>query len=171
MELPVLQFVPIAPCSVSGHHWKKSGPIQLTPSLYICISTDKIHPCCLLQAEHSRVSQPFLIGKCSRPLIISVAPHWILSRVFCELRSLNWTQFSLKVASPEHSRGGGSPPSTCWLHTLLSVPQDSNWPSWPQGHTASLLPTCCPTRAPKSFSTQLLSSSWWFLDFQAHLSF
>ena len=27
MELPMLQFVPIAPCPVSGHHWKESGPI------------------------------------------------------------------------------------------------------------------------------------------------
>ena len=26
MELPLLQFVPIAPCPVAGHHWKESGP-------------------------------------------------------------------------------------------------------------------------------------------------
>ena len=32
-ELPVLQFVPIAPCPVAGHHWKESGPILLTPTM------------------------------------------------------------------------------------------------------------------------------------------
>ena len=30
-ELPLLQFVPIAPCPVTGHHWKELGPILLTP--------------------------------------------------------------------------------------------------------------------------------------------
>ena len=25
-DLPLLQFVPIAPCPVAGHHWKESGP-------------------------------------------------------------------------------------------------------------------------------------------------
>ena len=34
-ELPVLQFVPIAPCPVTGHHCKESGPILLTPTLQI----------------------------------------------------------------------------------------------------------------------------------------
>ena len=29
VELPLLQFVPIAPCPVTGHHWKESGPILL----------------------------------------------------------------------------------------------------------------------------------------------
>ena len=27
LELPLLQFVPAAPCPVAGHHWKESGPI------------------------------------------------------------------------------------------------------------------------------------------------
>jgi len=38
MELPVLQFVPIAPCPVSGHHWKEFGPILLTPTLQVFVS-------------------------------------------------------------------------------------------------------------------------------------
>jgi len=37
-ELPVPQFVPIAPCPVTGHHWKELGPILLTPTLQIFIS-------------------------------------------------------------------------------------------------------------------------------------
>ena len=36
-ELPVLQFVPIAPCPVAEHHWKEFGPILLTPTLEIFI--------------------------------------------------------------------------------------------------------------------------------------
>jgi len=35
LELPVPQFVPIAPCPVAGHHRKQSGPILLTPTLNI----------------------------------------------------------------------------------------------------------------------------------------
>ena len=37
-ELPVPQFVPIAPCPVTGLHWKELGPILLTPTLEIFIS-------------------------------------------------------------------------------------------------------------------------------------
>ena len=37
-ELPVLQFVPIAPCPVAGHYWKELGPILLTPTLEIFVS-------------------------------------------------------------------------------------------------------------------------------------
>ena len=36
-ELPVPQFVPIAPCPVAGHHWKELGPILLTPTLQIFV--------------------------------------------------------------------------------------------------------------------------------------
>jgi len=42
MELPVLQFVPIAPCPVAGHHWKESGPVLLTPTLQIFINIYKV---------------------------------------------------------------------------------------------------------------------------------
>ena len=42
MELPVLQFVPIAPCPVTGHHWKELGTILLTPTLQIFVSIYKV---------------------------------------------------------------------------------------------------------------------------------
>ena len=32
LELPLLRFVPIAPCPVAGHHCKESGPVLLTPT-------------------------------------------------------------------------------------------------------------------------------------------
>ena len=35
LELPLLQFGPVAPCPVTGHHWKESGPVLLTPTLQI----------------------------------------------------------------------------------------------------------------------------------------
>ena len=38
LDLPLLQFVPIAPCPVTGHHWKEFGPILLTPTLQIFVS-------------------------------------------------------------------------------------------------------------------------------------
>jgi len=64
MELPVLQFVPIAPCPVTGHHWKESGPILLTPTLQLFIGISKVpsQPS-LLQTEQAQLPQPFLIGE------------------------------------------------------------------------------------------------------------
>ena len=63
-ELPLLQFVPIAPCPVAGHHWKESGPILLTPTLKIPISIYEVpsQPS-LLQAEQAQLPQPFVVGE------------------------------------------------------------------------------------------------------------
>ena len=38
-ELLMLQFVPVAPCLVAGHHWKEFDPILLTPTLEMFVST------------------------------------------------------------------------------------------------------------------------------------
>jgi len=38
----MLQFVPIAPCPVAGHHWKESGPVLLTPALQIFMGISKV---------------------------------------------------------------------------------------------------------------------------------
>ena len=38
LKLPLLQFVPVAHCPVTGHHWKELGPILLTPTLQIFVS-------------------------------------------------------------------------------------------------------------------------------------
>jgi len=77
MEIPLLQFMPVAPCPVSGHHWKESGLILLTSTLKIFIGIYKVtsQPS-LLQAEQVKLPQPFLIGEmlqsphhpCSPPL-------------------------------------------------------------------------------------------------------
>jgi len=42
LELPLLQFVPIAPCPVTGHYWKESGPVLLTPTLQIFVGISKV---------------------------------------------------------------------------------------------------------------------------------
>ena len=70
MELPMLQFVPVAPCPVTG-------PILLTPTLQIFISIYKVpsQPS-LLQVEQAQLPQPPLLGQmlesphhpCSPPL-------------------------------------------------------------------------------------------------------
>ena len=38
----MLQFVPVAPCAVAGHHWKESGPVLLTPTLQIFRGISKV---------------------------------------------------------------------------------------------------------------------------------
>ena len=64
LELPLLQFVPIAPCPVAGHHWEESGPILLTPTLQIFMGISKVpsQPS-LLQAEQAQLPQPLLTGE------------------------------------------------------------------------------------------------------------
>ena len=64
LELPLLQFVPVAPCPVTGHHWKESGPILLTPTLQIFVGIYKVpsQPS-LLQAEQAQFPQPLLVGE------------------------------------------------------------------------------------------------------------
>jgi len=64
MELPLLQFVPVAPCPVAGHHWKESGPVILTPTLKMFTGISKVpsQPS-LLQAEQAQLPQPFLVGE------------------------------------------------------------------------------------------------------------
>jgi len=64
MELLMLQFVPLAPCPVAGHHCKEFGPILLTPILQIFIGIYKVlfqpSP---LQAEQAQRPQPLLTGE------------------------------------------------------------------------------------------------------------
>jgi len=64
LELPVLQFVPIAPCPVSGHNLKESGPTLLTSTLKIFVRVSEVpsQPS-LLQAEQAPLPQLFLIGE------------------------------------------------------------------------------------------------------------
>jgi len=62
MEIPLLQFGPVAPRSVAAHHWKEPGPIHLTPTLQLLTNSDEItsqfspH-----QDDQPQVSQTFLI--------------------------------------------------------------------------------------------------------------
>jgi len=62
-ELPVLQFVPVAPCPVTGHHWKESVPILLTPTLKIFINISKVPSQPFLQAKQAQLPLPLLIGE------------------------------------------------------------------------------------------------------------
>ena len=74
LELPLLQFVPVAPCPVTGHHWKESGPILLTlPRRYL--EAFLRSPLSLL---FSRLKKPSSLSlssqeRCSSPLLILVA--------------------------------------------------------------------------------------------------
>ena len=78
MEIPTVQFLPLAPYPVARHHQKELTSVHLAPAK-IFISIDKISlQSLLLQAEQFQFAQPFLIRE--RPLIIFVALHWTLSR-------------------------------------------------------------------------------------------
>jgi len=57
----MLHFVPIAPCSITGHHGKESGPVLLTLILQIFISISNVpsQPS-LLQAKQAQLPQIFL---------------------------------------------------------------------------------------------------------------
>ena len=74
LELPLLQFVPIAPCPVTGHHWKESCPVLLTPTLQVFRGISKVpsQPS-LLQAKQAQLPQPVLIGE------VLQSPHHLCS--------------------------------------------------------------------------------------------
>jgi len=62
MELPMFQFLLIAPSFTVAYHRKESAFISLTPSLQMYINNDEIlSPPSLLQAEQLQVSHPFRI--------------------------------------------------------------------------------------------------------------
>ena len=104
-----------------------------------------------LQAEQIQVTPPFLIKEMLRPFITFVELCWTHSRR--SLCGFFWTGeprtgcSSLNVASPGKSRGGGSPPLTCWPNSFSCTPGYC-WPSCPQGHTAGSWTTCCPLGPP-----------------------
>ena len=92
-ELPVPQFVPIAPSPVTGHHWKELGPMLLTPTLQIFVGIYKVpsQPS-LLQAEQAQLPQPLFIGETLH------SPHHPRSP---PLDSLQQLLIFLEVRSPE----------------------------------------------------------------------
>ena len=83
MELPMLQFVPVASCPVAGHHWKESGPVLLTPTLKTFTGISKVpsQPS-LLHAKQAQLPPfqplPFcdsVKGKLLLPLLPLVIPN------------------------------------------------------------------------------------------------
>jgi len=82
LELPVLQFVPIAPCPVAGHHSKEFGPILLTPTLniFIGIYTVPSQPS-LFQAKQAQLPHPFLVGESRGFFLLQLVPDWRESEV------------------------------------------------------------------------------------------
>ena len=41
VEVPVWQFVPVAPCPVTGHHRKEPGPVLLALVLKVFVDIDE----------------------------------------------------------------------------------------------------------------------------------
>ena len=58
LDLPLLHFVPVAPCPVAGHHWKESGPVLLTPTLQIFRGIDKNEHCLVRAGSRSDSAEP-----------------------------------------------------------------------------------------------------------------
>jgi len=108
LELPLPQFVPVAPCPVAGHHCKEPGPVLLTPPLQILIGISKVpsQPS-LLQAEQAQLPQPLLVGG-----MLKSPPHPrspALGSLAGELGSVTLTLSSLPPCPPRLSAGGVPP--------------------------------------------------------------
>ena len=113
LELPMLQFVPVAPSPVAGYHWKESGPLLLKPTLKIFIRS----PLSVLQAIQAQLAQLFLTGE------ILQSPHHLCSAPqdsFQQFLIIFWTgeprtgHNTPDAASLGQSGGRGEPSSTCW---------------------------------------------------------
>lgn len=68
-ELPVFQFVTVAPCPIIGQHQKEPGPIQLTPGLYVSVLAQSFY-----NHDYFRV----LVWKCSLVIQSNKHFHFIL---------------------------------------------------------------------------------------------
>jgi len=124
----VLQLVPTASCSATGHHQKEPGPMHLTLIRWIFISTGGIlsQPS-LHQEEQLQVSPLPHTGGAPGPSS-SLSPSTKLS---LEFPYLSWAEepktghSTPDVLSPKQSRWGRTPPSTSWPRVFLNTPQDT----------------------------------------------
>jgi len=82
----MLQFVPISPCPVGGHHWKEFGPILLKHNSKLCIG-QKAN--CILGCIKSSVASK------SREVILPL--YSILARPHLES--------CIQLCSPQHRKG------------------------------------------------------------------
>lgn len=100
MEPPVFQSVAVAFSPDTGHHWKESGSVCLTPYLQTLVYIGEICPeLSLLQAEQSQLSQPFLLGEMCQSLncpgglsLDSPLSPSLLCTGTPEVGTLNWSQ-------------------------------------------------------------------------------
>lgn len=113
---PVFQFVPIASDLVTRHHWKRLATSWHPSFRYLCTLMRSLLSL-LLQAEHSQLYQPFLIGGVLQSLHHLCGP-------LLDCPGAPWAPFScteeprtgpstLGEASPVLVREKGSPPSIC----------------------------------------------------------
>jgi len=112
VQLPLLQFVPVAPCPVAGHHWKESGPVLLAPTLQIFIGISKVpsQPS-LLQAEQAQLPQPFLIGQMLQ------SPHHHHHHLFTILLSVKVNHYLFLKARGETEYTKCPLPKHIYTHT------------------------------------------------------
>jgi len=115
IELPVLHFIPTAFGPVTGHPWEDSGPVLSALSFQLLIQTDVS-----LSLLFSRLNSLSSQEKCSRPVTISVAFHWTLSRAPCLLGS----PAVLHVRPHQSWVEGKKNPSQPFGITLPNVPYD-----------------------------------------------
>jgi len=148
-ELPMLPFVPVAPCPVAGHQWKESSPILLTSTLKIFLGIYKVPS----QPSPGWTSPAPSVFPRRRDALVpssSVQPSSGLSPV---VPHLSWTgeprtgHITPDEASLGQSRGGGEPPRPAG-HTPLDASQDTIGLFWQPGHTASSWSTCRPPALP-----------------------
>jgi len=125
MKLPMFQFLPVAPCSVTGHHRKELGPILLTLTLWIFVSADEIPPqFSFSQAEQDQLSTFPHTGDVPNPKS-SLLPSAGLS---LEVPCLSGTaepkteHSTPSMSSPGQNRRRGSHPSACWPHSFQYTP-------------------------------------------------
>jgi len=114
MDHPVFQFVPIVSGPITGHHWKKPGPILFAPLFQMFIDIKKITLSLLFSG-----SQSFLKGQMLQSLNEfsgSLLDSFQYVHVSAVLGSPELYIATPYVASPVLSRGEGSPPLTCWQY-------------------------------------------------------
>lgn len=136
MDLLVFWFMATVFHPVIGHHWEESGTNFLAPAFELYLSINEIPSCSSrLQTKQVQLLQSLLKRD-------SLLPSWPSSGSFPVAPCFSWTVETIiehstpAVVSLGQSRGGWSPPLTCWPHSSWCTP-GYHWFAWTQRHTAS----------------------------------
>ena len=146
-----MQLEAISSCLVTNYLGEETNAPLTTTSFQVALESNKVSPQpSFLQTKQSQLPQLLLV----RLVLWNLHQHHCSSLdtlQHCTCSEGPKTEHSTPgVTSPVLSRGGRSPPYSCWPHYSWYKP-GCHWPLWPPGHTAGSCSAGCWPAPPGPF--------------------